>query len=99
MKMKRAFVYLVFALIMSLALCGCGDTMEHGNITASPWPEVSTPVMPTPSAMVSATPQPDFSAGQNMDEPGFSPDIGAGMSENADNGVSPNTPVPTDEAR
>lgn len=97
--MKRAFAYLVFAMILSLVLCGCGDTTEHGNVTASPWPEATTPIMPTPSAPVSPTPMPDFSAGQDMDEPGFSPDVGSGMNENPGSSMSMDTPVPTDEAR
>ncbi len=97
--MKRAFAYLVFAVILSLVLCACGDTMEHGNITASPWPDVTTPIMPTPSAIISATPMPDFSAGQGIDEPGFSPDVGTGMTENTDTATSTNTPAPTDESR
>ncbi len=57
--MRKPFVYLALALALSLLLCGCGATSDTGNVTASPWPDVTEPVLPMPSAMVSATPMPD----------------------------------------
>ena len=95
--MKRSFAYLVLALILSLLLCACGDTMEHGNITASPWPDVTTPVLPTPTAMISPSPIPDFNVGQENAEPDTS--IGTGNEENTENNMVTNSPIPTDESR
>ena len=54
--MKRSFVYLILALALSLLLCGCGSMTEDGRVASSPWPDVTTPILPTPSPMVSAAP-------------------------------------------
>ena len=56
--MKRSFVYLALSLTLSLLLCGCGSMGDRGNVTASPWPDVTEPVLPTPTAVVSPTPIP-----------------------------------------
>ena len=32
MEMKRLFAYLIAALMLSLLLCGCGGTMDDGNV-------------------------------------------------------------------
>lgn len=100
--MKRFFAYLVLALLMSVLLCACGDTTGRGNVTASPWPDVTAPVMPTPSAFPSATPTPDFTIQNDM--PGMNNGTGADNGTGMDNGtigsstpgMNTSTPVPTD---
>lgn len=87
--MKRPFVYLALALALSLLLSACGARPEAGNVTASPWPEMSEPVLPTPSAMVSATPMPDRINGTGADTP-----TGSAMPE-----MSSDSPRPTDAGR
>ncbi len=67
--MKKSFVYLAIVLAMSLLLCGCGTTSDTGNVNTSPWPEVTDPVLPMPSAMVSATPMPDRISDSGMNTP------------------------------
>ena len=61
--MKRSFVYLALALILSLLLCACGDMTNRGNVTASPWPDVTEPALPLPSASVVPTVTPDTGSG------------------------------------
>ncbi len=56
--MKRSFVYLILALALSVLLCGCGSMTDDGNVAASPWPDVTTPILPTQSPAPSATPVP-----------------------------------------
>ena len=67
--MKKAFVYAALILALSLLLCGCGSTRDDGIVTASPWPEVTEPILPTPSAMVSSTPMPERIPGSGTDIP------------------------------
>ena len=99
MEMKRSFVYLVLALLLCLLLCACGDTTGHGNVTASPWPDVTAPVMPTPTADFSASPIPN--SGTDNKKTGNDTTINNG-SEPANNGMtgtSTSSPVPTDDNR
>lgn len=104
MEMKRSFAYLVLALLMSLLLCACGDTTGHGNVTASPWPDVTAPVMPTPSADFSVSPIPDSDmgndmAGNNMNSNDSAINNNSGTGNNSTSSMSTNTPVPTDDNR
>lgn len=83
--MKRSFVYLVLTLILSTLLCGCGNMSDRGTVTASPWPEVTDPVLPLPSAAVSPSMMPDDgvgtgTAGRNGDNPVGTMTPGAGVS-------------------
>ena len=99
--MKRPFAYFVLALILSILLCACGDATGHGNVTASPWPDLTTPVMPTPTADFSVSPVPDFSAGSNMTENNSTdnnPAVNSG-SGTANNATAASTPIPTDDNR
>lgn len=97
--MKRSFAYLVLALMLSLLLCGCADTMDHGNVTASPWPDVTAPAMPTPTptAAISASPLPEIGTGN---EPAVT-EGGAdtGVNGNGATGLATSTPIPTDANR
>lgn len=84
--MKRSFVYLILALALSFLLCGCGSMTEDGNVASSPWPDVTTPIIPSPSANVSASPMP------GMNETA-TPDVG---SESPMPNMSTSAPRPTD---
>lgn len=102
--MKRSFAYLVLALLLSLLLSACGDTTGRGNVTASPWPEVTTPIMPTPTADFSLTPVPDAGMGSDMsgNDTGLNNDtgtFGSSMPDNGTNNMATSTPVPTDASR
>lgn len=104
MEMKRSFAYLVLALLLSLLLSACGDTTGRGNVTASPWPEVTTPIMPTPTADFSLTPVPDAGMGNDMtdNDTGMNNDtvtFGNTMPGNSTNSMTASTPVPTDTGR
>ena len=68
MEMKRLFAYLIAALMLSLLLCGCGGTMDDGNVAASPWPDMTHQVTPAPTAALS--PLPDLNMENNAGEPG-----------------------------
>ena len=57
--MKRSFVYLILALALSLLLCACGNMSDDGRAVSSHWPDVTTPVIPSPSANVTGTATPD----------------------------------------
>ena len=102
--MKRPFAYLVLALLLSLLLSACGDTTGRGNVTASPWPEVTTPVMPTPTADFSIMPVPDAGTGNDVTEnnAGMNNDTGTfgnTVPGNGTNSMTTSTPVPTDTSR
>ena len=87
--MKKPFVYLALVLALSLLLCGCGSTRDDGIVTASPWPEVTEPVLPMPSALVSATPMPDRISDSGADTP-----VGTAVPE-----MSSASPRPTDTGK
>ena len=101
--MKRSFVYLILALMMSLLLCACGDTTGRGNVTASPWPDVTAPVMPTPTADFSGSPMPDFGTndmtGNNMTGNDTAINNDSETVNNGMTGMSTSSPVPTDDNR
>lgn len=97
--MKRSFAYLVLALMLSVLLCACGDTLEHGSVTSSPWPDVTTPIMPTPTADFSVSPIPDFGIGNEMTENDNTVNNDAGTTGNDTTGMSTSTPIPTDNSR
>ena len=102
--MKRSFAYLVLVLLLSLLLSACGDTSGRGNVTASPWPDVTTPIMPTPTADFSLTPVPDAGMGNDMTDngTGMNNDTGTSgntMPGNGTNSMTTSTPVPTDTSR
>ena len=86
--MKKLFVYLALTLALSLLLCGCGSTPDSGNVAASPWPEVTEPVLPMPSAAVSPTPNADRIQNGGTDSP-----VGSAMPE-----ISSASPRPADTA-
>ena len=87
--MRKPFVYLALALARSLLLCGCGAASDTGNVTTSPWPDVTEPVLPMPSAMVSATPMPDRITDSGTETP-----VGSAMPE-----MSSASPNPTSTTR
>ena len=90
--MKRSFVYLALALTLSLLLCGCSSMRDNGNVTASPWPDVTEPVLPTPTATVSTAPTPDNGvviSGGGADNP-----VGTAAPD-----MSASSPSPTDPNR
>ena len=102
--MKRSFAYLVLALLLSLLLSACGDTTGRGNVTASPWPEVTAPAMPTPTADFSITPVPDAGMGNNMTDNDTGMNNDTGTFENTvpgsgTNGMTTSMPAPTDTSR
>jgi len=65
--MKRSFVYLVLALMLSLLLSACGGMTDPGNVASSPWPDTTATFPPMPTAMVSASPLPDLQTGADTD--------------------------------
>jgi hypothetical protein len=89
--MKRSFVYLVLALALSLLLCACGNMTERGIVTASPWPDVTDPVLPTPDPAVMASPIPEL---DGNDTSGADSNVGTGVPD-----MSTNSPSPTDTTR
>ena len=104
MEMKRSFAYLVLALLLSLLLCACGDTTGRGNVTASPWPEVTSPVvptpaMPTPTADFSVSPVPDFGTGNGTTNNDTASSYENGTGNNSTTGMSTSSPIPTDNDR
>ena len=104
MEMKRSFVYLVLALLLSLLLCACGDTAGRGNVTASPWPDVTSPVMPTPAmptptADFSVSPVPDLSTGSEMTDDDTMMNKDSEPINNGMTGMSTSSPIPTDGTR
>ena len=99
MEMKRSFAYLVLALLLSLLLCACGDTTGHGNVSASPWPDVTAPVMPTPTADFSVSPIPDYGIENNMNGNDTTMNNDSETASNGMTGMSTSSPVPTDNKR
>ena len=102
--MKKPFAYFVLALMLSFLLCACGDATGRGNVTASPWPDLTTPVMPTPTADYSASPIPDFNTGNDMTENNSADNNsagkgGSGTANNDVTGMTASTPVPTNDNR
>ena len=63
--MKRLFAYLILAMIMGLLLCGCGRTTDQGNVGTSPWPEMTVPATPVPTAALSPLPDLNMEKGAN----------------------------------
>lgn len=97
--MKRSFVYLVLALVLSLLLSACGDMSDRGNIASSPWPDVTEPVMPIPSIPVSPSAMPDM---DNDSDTGTGNTFDSGMdreSGSAGAGTASSSPRPTDTDR
>ena len=99
MEMKRSFAYLVLALLLSLLLCACGDTTGRGNVTASPWPDVTVPVMPTPTADFSVSPIPNSGTENNKTGNDTAINNGNESANNGMTGTSTSSPVPTDNNR
>lgn len=102
--MKRSFAYLVLALLMSLLLCACGDMTGRGNVTASPWPDVTspvmpTPVMPTPTADFGVSPVPDLGSENGMTDNDTAISNDNRTVNNGTAGMSTSSPIPTDENR
>ena len=104
--MKRTFAYLIFALLMGLLLCGCGGTTEQGNVASSPWPEMTVPVTPVPTAAIS--PLPDLDMGNDTAGSGdgtgtgtgnAAPDMGAGTPRMTSSPEWNTSPSPTDTGR
>ena len=58
--MRKTYVYLLITLMLSLLLSGCADSTDNGMVTASPWPAVTEPVLPVPTAIITASPVPDL---------------------------------------
>ena len=95
--MKRSFVYLVLALMLSLLLSACGDMSDRGNVASSPWPDVTNPVLPVPTAQITATPNPTFEAGSGTGSGSggsFESGTGSGMT-----GSVTSSPRPTETDR
>ena len=95
--MKRSFVYLVLALMLSLLLSACGDMSDRGNVASSPWPDVTNPVLPVPTTQVTATPNPTFEAGSGTSSGAggnFESGAGSGMT-----GSATSSPMPTETDR
>jgi hypothetical protein len=106
MEMKRLFAYLIAALMLSLLLCGCGGTMDDGNVAASPWPDMTHQVTPAPTAALS--PLPDLNMENNAGEPGgeaengmstAAPDLSTSMPRTTGAPASLTSPDPTDVNR
>lgn len=97
--MKRFFAYLVFALTLSLVLSACGDAMERGNVTASPWPEVTAPATPYPTAVISASPLPDLSMERDTPDQDFGTDDEKGPADHTGTAAGTSSPIPTDSTR
>jgi len=96
--MKRSFVYLVLALMLSLLLSACGDMTDSGRVASSPWPDVTAPTMPVPSMQPSAVPTSDTGMANDND-------MGTGLGNSYDSGTGGSTvtvtssPAPTDTDR
>ena len=97
--MKRSFVYLVLALMLSLLLSACGDMSDRGNVASSPWPDVTNPVLPVPTTQVTATPNPTFEAGSSTGTgAGGSFESGTGAGSGM-TGSAASSPKPTETDR
>jgi len=96
--MKRSFVYLVLALMLSLLLSACGNMTDRGSVASSPWPDVTAPIMPVPTTQPSATPTSDTGMANDND-------MGTGLGNSYESGTGGNTvtgtssPAPTDTDR
>ena len=97
--MKRSFVYLVLALMLSLLLSACGDMSDRGSVASSPWPDVTNPVLPVPTTQITATPNPTFEAGSSTGTgSGGSFESGAGTGSGM-TGSATSSPMPTETDR
>jgi len=101
--MRKSYVYLIIALMLSLLLSGCADSTGNGLVTNSPRPAVTEPVIPVPTAMVTAAPSPNVTMNHDMadndmdrspNEAGASGTTGTGAGN-----TSTSSPAPTDAAR
>ena len=102
--MRKSYVYLTVALLLSLLLSGCADSTNNGVVTASPKPAVTEPVIPIPTAAVSPSPTPGMNTDRdengNAMERNDSMDTGTSGTNTAGNGaMSTNSPSPTDNNR
>ena len=104
--MKRTFVYLVLVLTLSLLLCACGDTTDHGNVSTSPWPDVNETLFPVPSILPSISPSPEVGIENDADRadndrnPDTRPDQTAAPENTADIGnAATSSPSPGETGR
>ena len=103
MEMRKTYVYLIIALMLSLLLTGCADSTENGVVSNSPRPAVTEPVIPMPTAMVTAAPTPNVTMDHDMAGAGTekSPsDTGStGTTGTGTGNMSTSSPAPTDNSR
>ena len=102
--MRKSFVYLTVALLLGLLLSGCADSTNNGIVTASPKPAVTEPVIPIPTAVVTATPSPGLDMDRDESTTGMerndSTDMGTSGANSSGNGaMSTSSPSPTDNNR
>jgi hypothetical protein len=99
MEMRKTYVYLLIALMLSLLLSGCADSTDNGMVTASPWPAVTEPVLPVPTAIITATPVPDMNRDDRNTGTNAEDDFENNMLSPERNDLETATPSPTDNNR
>jgi hypothetical protein len=99
MEMRKTYVYLLIALMLSLLLSGCADSTDNGMVTASPWPAVTEPVLPVPTAIITASPVPDMNRDDRDTGTNAEDDFENNMLNPERNDLETATPSPTDNNR
>jgi hypothetical protein len=99
MEMRKTYVYLLIALMLSLLLSGCADSTDNGMVTASPWPAVTEPVLPVPTAIITASPVPDLNRDDRNTGTNAEDDFENNMLSPERNDLETATPSPTDNNR
>lgn len=100
--MKRIFAYLTVAVILGLLLCGCGGKADQGNVGTSPWPEMTVPVTPVPTAALSPLPDPVLekdTAGTGGSMSTVAPDMSTSAPRMTSSPELSSSPNPTDTSR
>ena len=99
MEMRKTYVYLLIALMLSLLLSGCADSTDNGMVTASPRPAVTEPVLPVPTAIITASPVPDMNRDDRNRGTNAEDDFENNMLSPERNDLETATPSPTDNNR
>ena len=98
--MRKTYVYLLIALMLSLLLSGCADSTDNGMVTASPRPAVTEPVLPVPTAIITtASPVPDMNRDDMNTGTNTEDDFENNMLSPERNDLETATPSPTDNNR
>ena len=74
--MKKSFVYLIVALMLSTMLCGCGMDDDKGVIGASPRPTDAIDIIPSMIPDVSSSMTPEVYTSAEPTDKAKSPQVG-----------------------